>query len=375
MLHSSKTFLFFENLQLTKYMAAKSVPSIEHFLNLLGGYRMSYAMFAALNHGVFEYIEKSDEGRTAEQTAKDLTLDETATTVLLDTCTSVDLLVKDIPNGKVENARYSNSEQTKRYLLQKGSETFYGYALHVARNACKLTSNFEYTLKEGTNQWERTFGLSSEKCFDNFYRSRDKLIEFGDAMDSMLKISMPSVLTPFDLSGFSHLCDLGGSGGTLSYAAVKAYPNMRSTVFELQSVVDVADHFRPSAEDCPNRDNVSFVAGDFFKDDLPPADLYSLVQIIHDWDEEKIDLLLGKVYASLPSGGGILIGGVILDDDKRGPALNVSNSITMLSICSGGRERSGKEYEQLLTKHGFADVQCHQNPVPCLLGGVFARKP
>ena len=70
-----------------------------------------------------------------------------------------------------------------------------------------------------------------------------------------------------------------------------------------------------------------------------------------------------------------MIGGVILDDDKRGPALNVSNSIPMLSICPGGRERSGKEYEQLLTKHGFVDVQCHQNPIRCLLGGVFAKKP
>ena len=88
----------------------------------------------------------------------------------------------------------------------------------------------------------------------------------------------------------------------MSYAAVKAYPKMKSTVFELQSVVDVAEHFRPSAEECPNRDNVSFVAGDFFKDNLPPADLYSLVQVIHDWDEEKIDLLLRRVYASLSSG-------------------------------------------------------------------------
>lgn len=70
-----------------------------------------------------------------------------------------------------------------------------------------------------------------------------------------------------------------------------------------------------------------------------------------------------------------MIGGIILDDDKRGPALNVSNSMTILSICSGGRERSGKEYEQLLNKHGFADVHYHQNPIPYLLGGVFARKP
>ena len=193
-------------------MASQIAPasSLHHVLNLIGGYRVSYGLFAALNHGIFEYLEKNGEGRTARQTAKDLTLDETATTVLLDTCASVDLLVKEIPNGEVENARYSNSLQTKRYLLQKSPDTFYGFALHVARNACKLTANFEHTVAEGGSQWERTFGLSSEKTFDNFYRNKNKLIEFGEAMHSMLKISMPSVLGPFNLSGFNHLCDLGG---------------------------------------------------------------------------------------------------------------------------------------------------------------------
>ena len=88
----------------------------------------------------------------------------------------------------------------------------------------------------------------------------------------------------------------------MSYTAVSKYPNMKSTVFDLPEVVRVADHFKPSLSECPNRDNVTFVAGDFFKDDLPPADLYSMCSIIHDWDEENIDLLLKKVYTSLPSG-------------------------------------------------------------------------
>ena len=88
----------------------------------------------------------------------------------------------------------------------------------------------------------------------------------------------------------------------MSYAAVKAYPKMKSTVFELPPVVEIADHFRPSIDECPNRENVTFIAGDFFNNDLPPADLYSLVTILHDWDENRIDLLLNKVFKSLPSG-------------------------------------------------------------------------
>ena len=101
----------------------------------------------------------------------------------------------------------------------------------------------------------------------------------------------------------SHCTNINiGAGGALSYAAVKAYPRMKSTVFDLPAVVDVADHFRPSIEECPNRDNVTFIAGDFFKDDLPQADLYSFVSIFHDWDIDRINFLLKKVYNNLPSG-------------------------------------------------------------------------
>lgn len=42
--------------------------------------------------------------------------------------------------------------------------------------------------------------------------------------------------------------------------------------------------------------------GDFFKEDLPAADLYVLARIIHDWKEEKSLTLLRKIYAACNSG-------------------------------------------------------------------------
>lgn len=97
-------------------------------------------------------------------------------------------------------------------------------------------------------------------------------------------------------------CLFEGASGALSYAAVTEFPGMKSTIFDLKPVVDVANHFRPSFEECPYRDNVSFVAGDFFEDDFPHADLYSMTSTLQDWDEEKIDLLLSKTFHSLQSG-------------------------------------------------------------------------
>ena len=50
-------------------------------------------------------------------------------------------------------------------------------------------------------------------------------------------------------------------------------------------------------------DRITFVTSDFFADDLPPADLYNLGRILHDWSKEKILPLLSKIHVSLPRGG------------------------------------------------------------------------
>ena len=91
--------------------------------------------------------------------------------------------------------------------------------------------------------------------------------------------------------------------GTLAYALCQFYPEMKITVCDLEPAVSLAHHFRPSVEACPNQANVSFAVGDFFKPEtIPKADLYVLSHVLHDWSEDKVDLILSNVYKCLPSG-------------------------------------------------------------------------
>ena len=98
-----------------------------------------------------------------------------------------------------------------------------------------------------------------------------------------------------------HYFFIGGTG-EVAYVASMFYPNMKITVFELPIMVEKSPHFRPSMDECPNQNNVSFVVGDFFEPTLPAADLYVLTHILHDWKEDKLDLLLSNIFKSLPSG-------------------------------------------------------------------------
>lgn len=46
----------------------------------------------------------------------------------------------------------------------------------------------------------------------------------------------------------------------------------------------------------------SLYAGDFFSGEIPPADLYVLARIIHDWPEEKCLSLLKKIHDACKPG-------------------------------------------------------------------------
>ena len=119
------------------------------------------------------------------------------------------------------------------------------------------------------------------------------------------------------------------------------------------------------------RDRVEAIAGDFFSDDLPPADLYSLGRILHDWPAERIGLLLSKIHGALPAGGALLIAEKLLDEDKSGPTSVHMQSLNML-VCTEGRERTLSEYTALLREAGFVSVEGSHTGAP--LDAVLATK-
>ena len=182
------------------------------------------------------------------------------------------------------------------------------------------------------------------------------------------RISSPHVASAFDLSRFKHLVDLGGATGHFAIAACERYPQMEAVVFDLPESMPLAKEI-VGASGVGNR--IVLAPGDFFKDGLPQGDLFALGRILHDWSEEKVLKLLSRVYERLPAGGGLLIAEKLLDDDKAGPSWAQMQSLNML-ICTEGKERTLSEYEELLNKVGFRDVQGCRTVSP--LDAVLAIK-
>ena len=114
------------------------------------------------------------------------------------------------------------------------------------------------------------------------------------------------------------------------------------------------------------------MAGDFFEDELPAADLFAMSRILHDWAEDKIRLLLTRIHKRLPEGGGVLIAEKLLREDLTGPVSAQLQSLNML-VCTEGKERTLGEYRQLLEDAGFGHVQ--GRITGSTLDAVLAIKP
>jgi acetylserotonin N-methyltransferase len=334
-------------------------PDPENVLTLLFAFRQSKAMFDAVALGVFDALAVRPQ--TAAALAERLRLNPDGLERLLDVCVGLKLLAK-------KGTEYANTPESATYLCSQSPDRMTGYVRYSNDVLWSLWGNLKDAVREGTNRWKQTYGLDGP-LFSAFYRTEESLREFLMGMHGFGQLSSPHVAAAFDLSGFKHLVDLGGGTGHLAIAACERYSNLTATIYDLPDVLTLTREI-VGASSAAGR--IRFLGGDFFRDPLPEADLFSLGRILHDWTEEKILRLLARVYDRLPSGGGLLIAEKLLDDDKCSPSSAQMQSLNML-VCTEGKERTLSEYVELLNKVGFPDVRGSRNPSP--LDAILALKP
>jgi acetylserotonin O-methyltransferase len=282
-------------------------------VDLIEAFRRSKTMFAAVELGIFDGARPADCKALGR---------------LLEACAALGLLEK-------RGDDFVNTPEADKYLRSDSPDSLTGYIRYSNRVLYPMWDHLEDAVREGTHRWKQTFGWDGP-IFSHFFKTDEAMREFLMGMHGVGLLSSSSVVAVFDLSRFHHLVDLGGATGHFAAAAQERYPHLRTTVLDLPNVAAMFPGVTP---------------GDFFADPLPPADLYSAGQILHDWSDEKIDKLLRKIYEALPTGGGFLIVERLLQDV---PAH--MQDLNML-IVTEGRERTAEEYAALMKRAGFSSVE------------------
>jgi acetylserotonin N-methyltransferase len=320
-----------------------SFPDSAPIVDLIEAFRRSKTMFTAVSFGIFDRLR--ERPLTAAALAAPLDANPDAMERLLDGCAALALLHK-------RNAEYSLTPLSERYLCAASPYSLDGYIRYSDEALYPMWGHLADAVKEGTHRWGQTFGIEGP-IFDGFFRSDEAKRGFILAMHGFGANISPAIVAAFDLSRFRRMADLGGATGHLTIAACERYPELRGVIFDLPRVTPIA---REMVAGSVARDRIEVADGDFFADELPPADLYVLGRILHDWTAEKCGLLLAKIWRRLPAGGGLLVMEKLLAEDGVGPVSANMQSLNML-IVTEGKERSLGEYARLLKAAGFAEVE------------------
>jgi len=320
-----------------------SPPDAAPVLELIDAFRRSKTMFTAVSLGVFEALHEGPADTSA--LAARLGAQADALERLLDACVGIGLL-------RTQDGIYANQPIAEAYLCDHSPLSLTGYVRYSDEALFPMWAHLEDAVREGSHRWTQTFGWQGS-LFDHFFKTPERQRSFLRGMHGFGQLSSPAVVAAFDLSRFERLVDLGGATGHLAIAACERYPRLKATVVDLPAVIAMASEYVAAS---PVRQRIELAAGDFFRDNLPPAGLYSLGRILHDWPEDKIRMLLLKIYTVLPAGGALLVAEKLLDEDRSGPTPAHMQSLNML-VCTEGKERTLAEYATLLQQAGFAQVE------------------
>eukprot|EP00198_Chlamydomonas_reinhardtii_P006351 XP_001695687.1 hydroxyindole O-methyltransferase-like protein [Chlamydomonas reinhardtii] len=348
-------------------------PDVKPVLDLLNGFRASQTLLTAVQLGLFECLEHTNElsvDGLASALAHRLPGSPAPSLDGLDrlcrACVALGLL------SSPANGQFALTDAARAYLLASAPQSLAGYCVHSSQVVWPLFGGLPAAVTTGSNVWQQQFGAPGSDVFARVYDTPGAVRRFMSGMHSFATLSAPAVVRAFDLSFATRLLDLGGATGALAAAACAAYPSLEeAVVVDLPHVLELAQrHFAPTA--APLRSPEPPTAARHPSSPLPQVDLVVLSRILHDWDGPRCAQLLARVHGLLRPGGAVLVAEMLLQPDRLGPPAALLQDLNML-CQTHGRERSLAEYEQLLQAAGFVDVRGHVTGT--YLDAVLARKP
>jgi O-methyltransferase domain len=228
-----------------------------------------------------------------------------------------------------------------RFLRADHPQSLRGYVLMCNLAMCwRSFEALSYSLRTGQPALEEAFpgGMWS------YLASRPEEARiFNEAMTGKSQGPIAGIISLYDFSPFGAIADIGGGHGHLLQAVLAAAHKAKGILFDQPIVIQEAAGIAS--------DRLKLQTGDFFKDALPVADAYLIMQVIHDWsDEEATKILRGIRRAAPPHAKLLVIEAVIPDTPAPDWAKMVD--LFMLALLTG-RERTRSEYQKLLAGAGF----------------------
>ena len=313
------------------------------------------AVLSAVELGVFAQLSRGP--LSAEELARALGLHGRGARDFFDALVALGILTR-------AEERYSNGFAAGEYLVPR-KPSYMGGALELANSRLypvwgKLTDALRTGLPQNEAQQESDY-------YGSLSRDRERLGMFLRAMTGLSMASSRAIARKFPWNNYQTFVDVGGAQGELSIELASRHPHLRGATFDLPPV---QPFFEERVAQFGLGERLRYVAGDFFRDPLPEAQVVIMGHVLHNWSLEQKKILIARAFAALPTGGVLVIYEALIDDERRQNAFGMLMSLNMLLVTSGGFVFTGTECAEWLSEAGFRETRVEhlQGPDSMVIG-------
>ena len=329
-----------------------NAPKPDHLMEIGFSFQASKTLLTAVDLGLFDRLASGSKTRSELEEALDLHPRSSAD--FLDALVALGVL--DRVDGQ-----YRNTPASAAYLVSE-EPTYLGGLLEMANDRLyRFWDDLDEALRTGrpTNELEDGEAHPFEGAI---YRNDEKLEQFVGAMTGISMGVANALAHGFPWDDYETVADLGTSEGIVPKRIAEENAHLRAIGLDLPRVEPHFDDFVASS---PAADRIEFQAADFFADEpLPPADVYVLGHILHDWSLEQRRDILAKVADAVEPGGAVIVYGTMIDEDRREAEMGLLMSLNMLIETPAGSDYTPGQCIEWLHDAGFAGGEARELPGP-----------
>jgi SAM-dependent methyltransferase len=306
-------------------------------LQIISGFWISRAVYVIGKLGIPDLLQSGP--KTAEELATATETHAPSLFRILRALVSVGVL------SSAEGDRFAQTPLSETLVTDAPGSLRWFAVSELGQEHYPAWGNLMHSVKTGEIAFDNFFGVDIWKYFQ---QNPDDAAIFNNSMSNMTAAVNEAITSLYDFSQFGTIVDVGGGHGGLITAILNKNPELKGVLFDAPEVIEGT---RPKIEAAGLGNRVETVAGNFFQSVPEGGDAYIMKWIIHDWDDEKSNTILRNCRSRMqPNGRLILVDSVVPQTDE--PHFSKFIDLNML-VMTGGKERTEKEFAELLAAAGF----------------------
>lgn len=313
--------------------------SPEYILSIGTGFSAAKTLLSAVELDVFTVLAR--QPGTAADLEQRLGLHPRSSRDFLDALVALGFLER-------QDGIYMNTPPAARYLDRQSESCIAALLEMVNQRLYRYWADLTDALRTGAPQNELKNG--GETLFSALAADPVRHRQFLAAMTALSRGANQAIARKFPWGNYTSFVDLGTAQGDLAAQVAIAHPHLRGIGFDLPAVATI---FRDHITHLGVSQRVGFMAGDFFRDALPAAQVIAMGHILHDWDLEEKRVLIAKAYAALPPGGALIVYEAMIDDARESSVQGLLMSLTMLIETRGGFDYTAADCIGWMKDAGF----------------------